>query len=272
MDTKTSLKLNGTKTLEMMIEALVDDLKMIGGSRTNIYNFDEALENMRGELETYGWGSEKPFCRVEVEETGKGVRISLRTCGANEALVFQEEFTFHEDSDIESMIDSLDEGILSDYSIENKEEFRMMMRGIYDEDELIETEDREETELISSIEGYRKEGKFRAMCAHTNNLVEHYIKQERLDSAIESVDKNISTLMTLDLDDEEVKWHMFIARVLKADILIRDNNHKYSIKEIDAAFEIIPDDIAVWKLGVRKREYFERGISLRVNVTEDTDT
>lgn len=39
------------------------------------------------------------------------------------------------------------------------------------------------------------------MCAHMNTLVEHYIKEDRLDSAIERVEDNISILVTLDLDD-----------------------------------------------------------------------
>ncbi len=151
--------------------------------------------------------------------------------------------------------------------------FRMMIRGIYDGDEPLDTESNEETELISFIEGYQEECKFRAMCAHVNNLVEYYIRQERLESAIERVEDNISILMTLDLEDEEVKWHLFTGRVLLAEILTLNNKLADSRKEIDRAFEIIPEDIPMWQLGVgRRREYYERGKCLRIKDKEGTHT
>jgi len=43
-----------------------------------------------------------------------------------------------DDENIDSMIETLDEVVLSDYAIENKNEFRMMIREIYSSDLMFE--------------------------------------------------------------------------------------------------------------------------------------
>jgi hypothetical protein len=257
--------LNGTLNLEEMIEELLGELKTIGASRNNIFNYDEELVNIKDALRTYGWGDEKPLCRAEAKRTGGTLRIILRTCGENEAKVFDEEFIPSEDDNEESVIEMLDEWALSNYTIENKKEFRRMMSAILDDEDL-ETGgmDSEESELLMIIEGYREEGKFSSMCAHTNHLVEYYIQSERIDDALQRVKENISLLVSMDREDEDSKWYLFVARVMMAEIFVSMNNTEGSIKEIEKAFNVIPDDIQLWQLGVgTKREYYERGLKLR---------
>ena len=259
-----SLELNGTLNLEETIDEMEGALEVMGASRNNVYNYDEELDGVRERLVAYGWGNEKPQCRVEVRQAGKGMKISLRTCGENEVLVYEEEFTLNEDEDAESVVDALEEGPMGQYAIENLEELRMVLKGILGDEELeMEDVDHEEAEIMSFIERYRKEGKLEAACAHKNHLVEHYIKQERFDTALEKVEENISHLASMDLNDEK-RWYLFIARVLRAEILRSTGNPEDSKKEIENAFEIIPDDIEFWKLGGgKRREYYERGMKLK---------
>ncbi len=265
MDNTITTKLNGSLNLEEMIEEFVRELEMVGASRDNIFNYEEELDDIRERLKVDGWGNEKPKCRAEAEQTGGTIRITLMTVGENEVSVYEEEFTPSEDDEVESVIDVLDGWALSEYTIENKEEFRMMLRGILEDDE-IETDsvDRKEVELMIMIEEYREVGKFKAMCSQTNSLVEYYISHERFAIALKNVEGNISHLVTMDLEDEETKWHLFIARVLKTEILMGNDNPEDARKEIERAFEIIPDNIALWKLGVgTRRYYYERGMKLR---------
>ncbi len=268
MDKTVTTILNGSLNLEEMLDELVGELKKVGASRHNIFNYDEELDDIRENLRAYGWGDEKPQCRAEAEQTGAKIRITLRTVGENDVLVYEDEFTTGEDDDAESVIDVLDGWALSEYTIENKEEFRMMLRGILEVHEFeTESVDREETELLMFIEGYQEEGKFKAMCSQTNSLVEYCISHERFAIALEKVEGNISHLVTMDLEDEETKWHLFIARVLKTEILMGNDNPEDARKEIERAFEIMPDNIALWKLGVgTRRHYYERGMKLRHRV------
>ncbi len=265
MDKTVTTKLNGSLNLEEMIEEFVRELEMVGASRDNIFNYDEELDDIRERLRVYGWGDEKPKCRAEAEQTGVKIRITLMTDGENEVLVYEEEFTPSVDDDAESVIDVLDGWAFSEYTIGNKEEFRMMLNGILEDDEMeIESVDREEAELLTFIEGYQEEGKFRIACAQTNLLVEYYVRQDRFDVALEKVEGNISQLITMDLEDENVKVYLFIARVLKAEILMVKNNLEDSRKEIEKAFEVLPAAIKKWKVGLGTgREYYERGKKLR---------
>ncbi|MHA2160110.1 MAG: hypothetical protein ACXABE_14515, partial [Candidatus Thorarchaeota archaeon] len=268
MDKTVTTILNGSLNLEEMLDKLVGEVKKVGASRDNIFNYDEELDGIRENLRAYGWGDEKPQCRAEAEQTGAKIRITLRTVGENEVLVYEEEFTIGEDDDAESVIDVLDGWALSEYTIENKEELRMMLRGILEVHEFeTESVNREEAELLMFIDGYREEGKFRVACAQTNLLVEYYIRKERYDNALGRVEGNISQLTTMDLQDETVKLYLFIARVLKAEILMVKNNPEGSRKEIEQAFEVLPVAIKKWKLGLGTgREYYERGMKLRNDV------
>ncbi len=257
------LNLNGTLNLEEMIEELEEALEMMGASRNNVYNYDEELNDVRERLGAYGWGDEKPQCRVEARQAGKGMKISLRTCGENKALVYKGEFNLNEDYDAEAVVDALNEGLLGEYTIENMDEFKMMLKAIFNEELELDDIDTKEAELILFIEGYRKDGKLEAACAHTNHLVEHYIKQKKFDTALEMVEENISRLVSMNLN-EETKWYLFIARVLRAEILNKKNRLEDSKKEVERAFEVIPDNIALWKIGTgTKRDYYERSMKLR---------
>ncbi|MFW9767424.1 MAG: hypothetical protein ACFFF9_11275 [Candidatus Thorarchaeota archaeon] len=259
-----STKLNGSLNLKEMIEELVGDLENVSASRNNIANYDAELSSIRKGLRDYGWGNEKPQCRADATQIGALLKISLSSIGENEVVIFEEEFT-PSDDDAESVIDALDEFTLSEYTIENKEEFRMMLREIFDDDEQeINSVDREEAELLADIEEYQEAGKLRAVCSHTNHLVEHYVRHNRFDVALEKAEGNISLLMNMDLEDEDVKWYLFIARVLKAEVLMSHGDSEGSNKEIEQAFEIIPGDIELWKLGGGvRREYYERCMKLR---------
>lgn len=85
------------------------------------------------------------------------------------------------------MIDVLDEVALSEYTIENKDEFRKELRGVLDDDELeLDGVDQEEAEMLTFIEEYQEAGMLKAVCTHTNFLVEYYTKQERFDTAMET--------------------------------------------------------------------------------------
>lgn len=102
------------------------------------------------------------------------------------------------------------------------------------------------------------------MCTQTNHLVEHYIRQGKFDSALEKAEGNISHLVTMDLEDEDIKWCLFTARVLKVEILMSSDYPGNSKKEIEKAFKVIPDDIELWRLGVGvRRNFYERSIKLR---------
>jgi len=260
-----STRLNGTLNLEEMIEEYIGELKAVGASRNSIFNYDEELDNIRDALRTYGWGDEKPPGRVEVEKTREKLRITLLTIGENEVIVYEEEFTPIKDDDVESVIDVLDEVALSEYTIENKDEFRKELRGVLDDDELgLDDVDQDEVEMLTFIEEYQEAGMLKAVCTHTNFLVEYYTKQERFDTAMETVDRNIFRLLKMDMEDEDIRWHLFIARVLKAEILMGANYPKDSRKEIEKAFDVISDDIELWKLGVgTRRDFYERGMKLR---------
>jgi hypothetical protein len=263
-----STRLNGTLNLEEMIGELIGELKTIGASRNNIFNYDEELEDIRKALRTFGWGDEKPLCLAEADQTGIKMRITLSTIGEYEVLVFEEEFTPSKGDDTDSVIEALEGWALSNYTIENKKEFKMMLRGILDDAEA-ETEsiDYEEAEFLMFIEEYREAGKLKAVCSHTNHLTEYYVVQEKLDFALETVDGNISLLITMDLVDKDVKWDLFIARVLKAEILMNKSNVEGSRSEIGKAFEIIPEDIDLWRLGVGvRRNYYERGLKIKNDV------
>jgi hypothetical protein len=260
-----STRLNGALNLEEMMEEYVGELKAVGASRNNVFNYDEELENIREALRAHGWGEEKPRCLAYVDQTGTKMRITLRTIGEDEVLVFEEEFTPSKDDDTDSVIEALDGWALSNYTVENKKEFRMMLKGVIDEDDLErESGDREEVELIKIIDEYREESKFKAMCSQTNYLVEHYIRQEKRDLALEKIEGNISHLLTMDLDDEEVQWCLFIARILKAELLFGNNNPMAAKVETDLAFALVPTNLRIWQLGVgTKREYYERGLNLK---------
>lgn len=260
-----STRLNGTLNLEEMIEEFAGELRAVGASRENIFNYDEELDNMREALRTHGWGDEKPRCLAEVEQTDTKMKLTLSTIGEDEVLIFEEVFTPSKDDDTDSVIEVLDEWAFSNYTIENKKEFKRMLRRIL-EDDVLETDsvDHEEMEILAFIEEYHEAGKIKAMCSHTNHLVEYYIKHERYDEALERVEGNIALLVSMDLDDDEVKWYLFIARVSKTEILMIHGNLEDSRKEIEKAFEVIPDDIAFWKLGVGiRRIYYERGLKLK---------
>jgi hypothetical protein len=258
-------RLNGTLNLDEMIKEFIGSLETVGASRKNIFNYDEELQSLREQLKLLGWGDEKPHCRAEAERTGSTLRITLSTKGENEVLVYEEKFTLSKDDDVDSVIEVLDGWALSNYTIENKEEFRVMLRGVYDGDELkTESDDHEETELLTFIEEYQEAGRLKAVCSHTNHLVEYYAKRERFDTALEKVDRNLSQLVTMDMGDEDIKWHLFIARVLKAEILMDMNHSEGSREEIELAFVVIPDSIEMWQLGVgTRREYYKRGLKLR---------
>jgi hypothetical protein len=117
---------------------------------------------------------------------------------------------------------------------------------------------------LTFIEEYQEAGRLKAVCSHTNHLVEYYAKRERFDTALEKVDRNLSQLVTMDMGDEDIKWHLFIARVLKAEILMDMNHSEGSREEIELAFVVIPDSIEMWQLGVgTRREYYKRGLKLR---------
>jgi hypothetical protein len=71
----------------------------------------------------------------------------------------------------------------------------------------------------------------------------------------------------MDLVDKDVKWDLFIARVLKAEILMNKSNVEGSRSEIGKAIEIIPEDIDLWRLGVGvRRNYYERGLKIKNDV------
>ncbi len=265
-----STRLDGTLSIEEMVKEFIGELKIVGASKDNIHNFDEELDDIREGLRGCGWGNERPECRAEAVQTGGGVRISLRTCGENEVIVYEDVINPGEDDAADLVIDALDDYEWSKYTTVNKEEFRRMLRGILDDEELEpDVVDVEEAELLMIVEECRVEGNLRWMCSQTNTLVDYYLRQERLDVALEKIDENLSNLETLDLDDEDGRWYLFIARVLRAEILLATNNPKESRKEIDKAFEIIPDDVELWMLGVgTRREYYERGMKLRTDVID----
>jgi tetratricopeptide (TPR) repeat protein len=119
------------------------------------------------------------------------------------------------------------------------------------------------------INEYREAGNFNGACAQTNHLVEYYIRQEKFDTALEKVEGNISQLVTMDREDEYVKLYLFIARVLKAEILMDTNNPEDARKELEKAFEVVPAVIEMWKSGSGTgKDYYERGLKLRNTVEE----
>ncbi len=256
--------LDGAVNLEVMVNTLVGELKKIHFAKKNIINYRAELNNLRETLRSLGWGSKPPVCHAEATRDGDRLRIQVWSQGEQGLVVYDEEFIVDENDSAELVIEDLNDNALSGYNIENTEEFEASISELLDREEAeTEGQDDEETELLANIREYKEEGQWKAVAAQTNNLVEYYIRVDRFDDALQSAEENITLIEGMGTEDEDTKWYLFIAQVLKAEALQHQDKVEDSAKQIQKAFVIIPPDTSVGLLrGVRKT-YFEKALKLR---------
>ena len=207
-----SYTLNPTQDLEEASEEFLEVITDIIPSH-QIKEFS-ALQNMIDNLLTArGFGDSSPLCKLLVSHEGREFTVKVvQVGGKNEIPLFTNVFTISpeepDESVLNGLISEIDSGGLSQYNIENTNEFLERVSYLLDqldddttthdyqnvEKVADETEEDFESELLSVIEEYReelKQGKDVTfyLAQSLKQLVIFKIEQEQLDAALDRINE-----------------------------------------------------------------------------------